>query len=238
MKINRNNTNKNEYLSPSVLPALSAPKKLGEILVEIGATTPDKIEWALKKQEKIKKKKKLGEILIEEGVVDTHSIRHALMIQSFVTIVALMTSFFVSHISDTVTPAYGESRMKPLEVAVKVRPHWSIKVKYQVQSIQVSEADVKRGYVDVPHATGIAIRDTSRSGFLLLFEGLEKPFKSVSVQGLPGAGEIFITSKHALIHQPNKKTSIDLDLSYRFYLTEDAKPGEYSWPITVTLQPA
>lgn len=238
MRSNTMKTKQAEYYSKTTLPTLQSPKKLGEILVEMGAINPDRIDEALRRQEKMKRKKRLGEILIERGEVDHHTVRHALMVQSFISIVSLMASFFASHIYDTITPAYGEARSKPMEVSVKVKPHFSIKVKYQVQSISISQEDISRGYIDVPQATGIAIRDTSRSGFLLIFEGLEKPFKSMSIRGLPNAGEVLITSKHALIHQQNRKTSLDLDLSYRFYLSEDAKAGTYTWPITITLQPA
>ncbi len=227
-----------EYLPNQVLPILEPPKKIGEILVEMGALKPDKLEAALKKQQKLKRKKRLGEILVEEGYVDSKTVKHALVLQSFITMGALMASLFIGHFFDVSNSAYAATKSKPLEITVSVKPHWSISVNYQKQSIHLSEEDVRRGYIDIPNATGLTIKDTSRSGFLLLFEGLSEPFKSVSVRGLPNAGEVIITSKSALIHQQNKKSTINLNLSYRFYLSEGAKPGEYSWPITITLQPA
>ena len=56
-------------------------KKLGEILVDLRAVTPQEVEEALRLQ-KNGENKLLGEILVEKGVVDKRYIERALEIQS------------------------------------------------------------------------------------------------------------------------------------------------------------
>jgi hypothetical protein len=39
------------------------------------------------------------------------------------------------------------------------------------------------------------------------------------------------------VHQPAVRGPNTVDLSYRFILSEDAKPGTYAWPLTLSTQP-
>jgi|YelNatPaOPRAMG01_1025707.scaffolds.fasta_scaffold25201_3 bifunctional DNase/RNase len=227
-----------DYTHNQAIPFVPHAPKVGELLVEMGKVSPEIVEKALEKQEKIGKKKKIGEILVEEGHVDKRTLAHALIIQSFITLGALFASLVIDNMSDATPYASAASFSKPMEITVRVKPSWSISVNYQKQNISITEDDIRRGYVDVPQATHITIKDSSKSGFMLLFEGLDRPFRYASIQGLPGAPEVVITSKSTLIHQQSRRTQTQLILSYRFYLAEDAKPGEYRWPVTITLQPA
>jgi len=56
-------------------------KKLGEILVDLRAVTPQEVEEALRLQ-KNGENKLLGEILVEKGLVDKKHVERALEIQS------------------------------------------------------------------------------------------------------------------------------------------------------------
>ena len=56
-------------------------KKVGEILVDLGAITPEVVERALELQRKEKSSRPLGEILVERGFVDEPEVRRALIIQ-------------------------------------------------------------------------------------------------------------------------------------------------------------
>ncbi len=60
-------------------------KKLGEILVDLGAITPQAVERALKRQQEINGARRIGELLVEDGSVPVDAIKRALMIQERVT---------------------------------------------------------------------------------------------------------------------------------------------------------
>jgi hypothetical protein len=53
-------------------------KKLGEILVEQGSTTPEVVEQALQVQQRPHEARKIGEILVGRGLVKRHHVDIAL----------------------------------------------------------------------------------------------------------------------------------------------------------------
>lgn len=56
-------------------------KRLGEILVDMGAVTAEDIEEALEEQRTSPRPRKLGEILVEKGRVEDGLVRRALVVQ-------------------------------------------------------------------------------------------------------------------------------------------------------------
>lgn len=57
-------------------------KRLGEILVDLGAIDPGRVTQALKEQENEGRRRLIGEILVEKGWVRPQDVERALVIQS------------------------------------------------------------------------------------------------------------------------------------------------------------
>jgi len=57
-------------------------KRLGEILVDLGAIDPGRVAQALKEQENEGRRRLIGEILVEKGWVRPQDVERALVIQS------------------------------------------------------------------------------------------------------------------------------------------------------------
>jgi predicted transcriptional regulator len=57
-------------------------KRLGEILVDLGAIDPGRVAQALKEQEREGRRRLIGEILVEKGWVKPQDLERALVIQS------------------------------------------------------------------------------------------------------------------------------------------------------------
>jgi len=57
-------------------------KRIGEVLVDLGAVTPRQVEEALELQNRAKGARLLGEILLERGFVDERALTRALTIQA------------------------------------------------------------------------------------------------------------------------------------------------------------
>jgi len=57
-------------------------KRLGEILVDLGALDPERVEEALREQEAEGRRRRIGEILMEKGWVRSQDVERALIIQS------------------------------------------------------------------------------------------------------------------------------------------------------------
>jgi len=122
-----------------------------------------------------------------------------------------------------------------LRIEAVVLARHDLKILFQLPSITVTQTDVQKGFVDISNATQIYIYDNDRNGCDLLFEGLNWPFKKVLIYGLNH--EVQINLPAAFIRQPYSKRPITATLSYHFDLADDTKPGEYQWPLSISLPP-
>lgn len=73
------------------------------------------------------------------------------------------------------------------------------------------------------------------TGFLLAFEGVGRPFREAHVIGL--GSEKRIASFSGIVSRPNITGTVRMELGYRFILSEDAQPGTYAWPISISALP-
>jgi hypothetical protein len=103
---------------------------------------------------------------------------------------------------------------------------------HQVPRFNVTEEDIKRGFIEIPSATVLQIKTNSRTGYVLYFDGENKLFKEVLVTD---KGRTVVLSPFGgLIHQPYSGSNIEVkDLSYKFFLRGNIQPGSYSWPFRV-----
>jgi hypothetical protein len=134
-------------------------------------------------------------------------------------------------------PLYKYIRSKEtgasLRVSVSVLRRQNLEILSQVPTITIGENDIDRGYIDVPAATRLSLYNNDPAGCLLHFRGLAPPFEKTLISGL--GGEIQIGNADAVVFQEYSKGTVIRVLDYRFYLSEDASPGEYSWPLTITI---
>jgi len=122
-----------------------------------------------------------------------------------------------------------------INVKVKVSHRVHLKVIYQLPQITITEEDIQRGFIDVPSASRLEVTNTNPAGYLLAFEGTLGPFKEVHIQGLANPAQL--NSGNAFILQPyTRKSRRTMELSYRCLLSEDTKPGSYSWPFSISAQ--
>jgi hypothetical protein len=210
------------------------PFRLGEILVAANYITREQLEDALEKQKP--SHKKLGEVLVEAGYVQPSHIEHGLKLQRMLLTAALVAALSLSSISDVYAPgpAFTPSSSR-VTVTATVLSHATLKIIHQTPALVVTNADIMRGYVEVRAASRIVVKSNSMAGYLLVFKGLGMPFKEVYVQGLEN--EVQISSENGLITRPYTQGKIMMELSYRFILSEDARPGTYAWPLLISAQP-
>ncbi len=130
---------------------------------------------------------------------------------------------------------YAVMRTARLTVSARVLPYLQFNLLSQASEITITVTDVQRGYLDVHSASRLELKTNSTNGYMINFEGSIWPFKEVQIQGL--ANPVQLTSGHAFVHQPSVRGKVYVDLSYRFILTEDTKPGSYSWPLSISVDP-
>lgn len=210
---------------------------LGEILVEADYITREQLEDALARQE-LTDPEKIGEVLVEAGYVQPHHISHALDLQNKLVTAALIAALSLGSLhsadaaqSDGIMNASGST----MTVSATVRAYSDLKVISQPSELIVTNADIVRGYIDVPIPTKIEIKNNVLSGYLLAFEGLAEPFKEVQIHGL--GRDVYINSSNGWVDQPYSRGTVELELSYRFVLSERPQPGTYVWPLTISVIP-
>ncbi len=105
----------------------------------------------------------------------------------------------------------------------------------QVQKIFISADDIDRGYIDVPAAALSGGKSDSQAGNRLLVERLDWPFSEAKVDAC--AKELQGIGNGEGLQQPFLSEAATGAPHCRFILAENAKPGSYDWPLTVSPQP-
>jgi hypothetical protein len=209
--------------------------RLGEILVATGQVTRDQLEDVLNRQKR--SKKKIGDLLIEAGYVQPHQIDRSLRLQQ-----KLVTAALVAALSLSQAMAAGEAYAGSPAVSAKigitatVREHTSIQVLSQARELVITNADIQRGYVEVPSATRISVKSNNPAGYLLTFEAMSSPYSLFSaVNVLVGGRDVQLSSNGGgWILQPYVRGGITQDVTYRFSLSKNTQPGTYDWPLMIS----
>lgn len=97
-------------------------------------------------------------------------------------------------------------------------------------SIQVSEADVSQGYVDVAGGPRIDVSTNSREGLVVSFLAGGEAVRSVQLRG--GSGDSIVlpgTIRGVAKHR--------IEPRYRLILAPSTRPGTYAWPVQVVATP-
>jgi hypothetical protein len=105
----------------------------------------------------------------------------------------------------------------------------------QVQ-LQITAADIARGFVELPRATQIEVRSNSRSGYVLNVQPMTKLFTRVEVLGF-GPAIALDAEGGSIVQRWEKPSAATVTMGYRFYLSAEAAPGTYPWPLHLAVAP-
>lgn len=209
----------------------AGPLRLGDILVSAGHITREQLNDALRKQ--TLSRKRIGEILIEEGYVEFQQVKHGIQLQH-----KLLTAVLVAILSLAGAPdaeAGPKQAGAQLKVNATVLPYTSFNVSNRTQTVVITEADIDRGFVEIRAASSVEVKTNTRSGYFLSFECFDPTFRQVRVDGL--GRPAVIGSGSGIVSMPNNGKATRLELSYRFILADNARPGSYPWPMTISVIP-
>ncbi len=204
--------------------------KLGQVLVRAGRIKAEDLEQALSEQNA--SKKRIGEILIEKGFIKPEELTHGLNVQSMFTTSGIPAGLSFGSVLESRATQKREDRKAEAKTPIPIRSH--LAVLYQLPSIVLSRADIKAGYIILKNASRIAIKSNNKKGCMVVFKGLKWPFKEAHAFGL--AHDAHITPEGASVQQPYKKNTQNVELSYRFILSDNATAGKHLWPLSIALQ--
>ena len=133
-------------------------------------------------------------------------------------------------------PVHAGSVSASLSVSVVVPARALLSVESQPAGLEITDADVARGYVEAPGASLVHVRTNSPAGWLLEFQPLQGPYRALEVTGLGSTAQV--SAAGGWLAQPYAgKTLVTASLGYRFFLSGDAQPGLYPWPVALTATP-
>ena len=122
-----------------------------------------------------------------------------------------------------------------IEVRATVLPRTTLTLHGQQSALVITGEDIRRGYVEAPAASRVEIRSNDPRGYLLVFEyqaGPELPFRDLIVRGLDR--EVQIGPGGGWVPRTGARGPVSAELTYRFSLSEDARPGTYPWPLSLS----
>ena len=135
--------------------------------------------------------------------------------------------------------AYSDSQTlgTTINITAGVLKHTSMQVLHQIPELVITNADHMRGYVEVGLGTRIRVRNNNSAGYLLVFDDQDEAMPVFrSAQVLVGGKAVQVPLRGGWIPQAYVRGGSILDISYRFCLSKEAKPGTYKWPFIVLVQ--
>jgi len=102
--------------------------------------------------------------------------------------------------------------------------------------LEVTPADVARGYVELKRATRLTIANTSPYGYALDVWPTAPVFREVRIEGL-GAQVRLGDEGGEIVTRNVRGPALPLVLDYRFALAPGLQPGLYPWPLRFQVRP-
>jgi hypothetical protein len=129
-------------------------------------------------------------------------------------------------------PSFAGSSNTTIMVSATVIGRISQSIIHQEPRINVTEGDVKKGFIEIASGTILQIKTNARDGYALFFEGSNELFKEVMV--MVNGRTVALSPNGGFVHQPYSGNNIEVkDLSYKLQLKEDIQPGSYPFPFRV-----
>jgi len=120
-------------------------------------------------------------------------------------------------------------------VSVTVMARTQINSESSPRQLEVSAADVARGYVEVQGATQLFVTNTNRRGYLLSVWPQVQVFASMVVRSADS--QVELGADGGEIFERRWGQMLPLALDFRFMLAPGVKPGIYPWPVKFQASP-
>jgi len=208
---------------------------LGEILVATQQISRQQLKDIIVRQKT--SRKKIGELLVEAGYAQPRQIDFGLKLQQKLVTVAFIAALSMANMLGIGSAHAGSSSTSAkINVSATVLERTSMRILSQAQEVVITNADILRGYVEIPAASRIQVKSNNVQGCFLTFEVLsasDNVFNSFHV--VVGGREVQLSRSGGWIHQPFVRGGVTMNLNYRFALSKDAQPGTYNWPLMVSV---
>ena len=125
-----------------------------------------------------------------------------------------------------------------LAVSATILKRASLQVLAQPGPVQLTAADISRGYVEVPGALQVAVQNNSADGYMLTFESQGEFIRQTLVRGLGSDVQLDALGGTVLQSASGRGVQkVTLHLGFRFALADTARQGVYAWPMRLSVTP-
>lgn len=102
--------------------------------------------------------------------------------------------------------------------------------------LDISAADLRRGYIDVPQPTQVTVRSNSPNGYALEILTVAPLLSSMIVEGL-NSDLTLGADGGTVVQRWQKSQAVNLALKFRFELAPGLSVGNYPWPVRLAVRP-
>jgi hypothetical protein len=139
-------------------------------------------------------------------------------------------------VAASITAAGARDVHSEFSVSVIVRPMANIELQSMPSGLDISAADVRRGYVEVMQPTRLVVRSNSPNGYALEILTVAPVLSSMTVEGLNS--DLALGSEGGTVVQRwQKPQPVKLSLKFRFELVPGLAVGTYPWPVRLAVRP-
>ena len=130
--------------------------------------------------------------------------------------------------------AKAESSSATMTVSVQVIARAIATVESAPAQLEVTAADVARGYVDLPAQIVVRVKTNSRNGYVLQTTNVSSAFRAIELRS---GTALFDVRVETFMQRPWVETGDVLEISGRAWLDAGATPGTYALPVRFEARP-
>jgi hypothetical protein len=139
-------------------------------------------------------------------------------------------------VAASVTAAGARDVHSDFSVSVIVRPVANIEYQSVPAGLEISAADLRRGFIDVMQPTQFTVRSNSPNGFTLEFLTVAPMLSSMVIEGL-NSDLTLGAEGGAIVQRWQRPQALNLSLKFRFALAPGLAAGSYPWPVRLAVRP-
>jgi hypothetical protein len=148
----------------------------------------------------------------------------------------LNTARIAMIVAASVTAAGAKDAHSDFSVSVVVRPAANIELRSVPTGLDISAADLRRGYIEVLQPTQLTVRSNSPNGYALEVLTVAPVLSSMIVEGL-NSDVALGWEGGTIVQRWQKPQAVNLSLRFRFELAPGLGVGNYPWPVQLAVRP-
>ncbi len=121
-------------------------------------------------------------------------------------------------------------------MSVIVRPVANIELRSAPSGLNISAADLRRGYIDVVQPTQFTVRSNSPNGYALEVLTVAPVLSSMIIEGL-NSDLTLGADGGTIVQRWQRPQAVNVSLTFRFELVPGLSTGNYPWPLRLAVRP-